>query len=132
VIALFLLELCHLVLESEYLTPLLSYLPKLTPVTLSLLVPSWFTHLFDGVENPNAGLRGFMDSITIVLSTPFLIAGLVAVILNTILPHEQPQGENIVIHDRDPEAQQVDPTTEERTSSHDEIEKDIKPAKQID
>lgn len=29
-----------------------------------------------------------MDSITIILSTPFLIAGLVAVILNLILPEE--------------------------------------------
>ena len=35
-----------------------------------LLVPTIFTHLFDGVNNPNKGLQGFFDSITIVLSTP--------------------------------------------------------------
>jgi xanthine/uracil permease len=35
-----------------------------------LLVPSIFTHLFDGVSHPNGGLQGFFDSITIVLSTP--------------------------------------------------------------
>ncbi len=29
-----------------------------------------FTHLFDGVDNPSSGLKGFFDSITIVLSTP--------------------------------------------------------------
>jgi len=35
-----------------------------------LLVPDIFLHLFDGVDNPNSGLRGLFDSITIVLSTP--------------------------------------------------------------
>ena len=35
-----------------------------------LLVPTIFTHLFDGVVNPSSGLRGLFDSITIVLSTP--------------------------------------------------------------
>jgi len=52
-----------------------------------LLVPGIFTHLFDGV-NPGKGLRGFLDSITIVLSTPFLSGGIVATILNLILPQE--------------------------------------------
>ena len=36
----------------------------------TLLVPDIFSHLFDGVENPNSGLQGLFDSITIVLSTP--------------------------------------------------------------
>lgn len=35
-----------------------------------LLVPTIFTHLFDGVNNPNKGLQGLFDSITIILSTP--------------------------------------------------------------
>jgi xanthine/uracil permease len=35
-----------------------------------LLVPGIFTHLFDGVQNPNKALEGFFASITIVLSTP--------------------------------------------------------------
>jgi tryptophan-rich sensory protein len=35
-----------------------------------LLVPTIFTHLFDGVNNPNSGLAGLFNSITIVLSTP--------------------------------------------------------------
>ncbi|KAI0311856.1 permease family-domain-containing protein [Amylostereum chailletii] len=53
-----------------------------------LLVPTVFTHLFDGVSAGKA-LQGFLDSITIVLSTPFLSAGIVAVVLNLILPQEQ-------------------------------------------
>lgn len=56
-----------------------------------LLVPEVFTHLFDGVSNPSSGLRGFFDSITIVLETPFLSAGIVASVLNLILPQEIPE-----------------------------------------
>ncbi|KAJ7815876.1 xanthine/uracil permease [Mycena olivaceomarginata] len=53
-----------------------------------LLVPGIFTHLFDGVNHPNKALQGFFDSIVIVLSTPFLSAGIVAATLNLILPQE--------------------------------------------
>ncbi|KDR84342.1 hypothetical protein GALMADRAFT_87260 [Galerina marginata CBS 339.88] len=53
-----------------------------------LLQPGIFEHLFDGVDNPNKGLQGFFDSITIVLSTPFLAAGIVAAVLNLLLPYE--------------------------------------------
>lgn len=53
-----------------------------------LLVPGIFTHLFDSVTHTNSGLSGLFNSITIVLSTPFLCAGVVACILNLILPYE--------------------------------------------
>ncbi|KAI0068480.1 Xanthine/uracil permease [Artomyces pyxidatus] len=52
-----------------------------------ILVPSIFTHLFDTVK-AGKGLQGLFDSITIVLSTPFLAAGVIAVVLNLILPEE--------------------------------------------
>lgn len=52
----------------------------------NLLQPEVFTHLFDGVKNPNSGLQGLFSSITIILSTPFLSSGIVAVILNLLLP----------------------------------------------
>jgi xanthine/uracil permease len=76
-----------------------------------LLVPGIFTHLFDRVpsEKVTPGLKGLFDSITIILSTPcefasslqgrarrindppVLSAGIVATILNLILPPEIPQ-----------------------------------------
>ncbi|KAH9850707.1 xanthine/uracil permease [Lenzites betulinus] len=59
-----------------------------------LLVPTIFTHLFDAVSNPNKGLQGLFDSITIVLSTPFLMSGLVALVLNLILPQEDADGDD--------------------------------------
>ncbi|KAJ3735483.1 xanthine/uracil permease [Lentinula guzmanii] len=53
-----------------------------------LLVPKIFTELFNGVNNPSTGLEGLLTSITIILSTPFLAAGIVAVIMNLVLPQE--------------------------------------------
>ena len=35
-----------------------------------LLVPDIFTHLFDGVRDPSSGLRGLLDAIEIILTTP--------------------------------------------------------------
>ncbi|KAF9535162.1 xanthine/uracil permease [Crepidotus variabilis] len=54
----------------------------------NLLHPDLFTHLFEGVDNPNKGLKGLFDSMTIVLSTPFLSSGIVAAVLNLIIPAE--------------------------------------------
>lgn len=97
-----------------------------------LLVPSWYSYLFEGVHNVNSGLQGLFSSITIVLQTPcalllFLViplradlpslvlaAGIVAVLLNLILPdyeyeYEEPildlEGHSTspVHHDHDPE-----------------------------
>ncbi|KAI6152535.1 xanthine/uracil permease [Pisolithus tinctorius] len=65
----------------------------------NLLVPNIFTYLFQGVKNPNSGLQGLFDSITIILSTPFLLAGLVAVILNLILPQEATEVEENEVRD---------------------------------
>ncbi|KAJ6620131.1 xanthine/uracil permease [Mycena sp. CBHHK59/15] len=72
-----------------------------------LIVPGIFTHLFDGVNNPNSALQGFFNSITIILSTPFLIAGIVAVVLNMILPvdFDPVEGSSSRDDEMDPEKQ---------------------------
>ncbi|EJT97062.1 xanthine/uracil permease [Dacryopinax primogenitus] len=53
-----------------------------------LLVPSFWTYLFLSITNASPGLQGLLDSISIILTTPFLIAGIVALVLNLILPIE--------------------------------------------
>ncbi|KAK0443947.1 permease family-domain-containing protein [Desarmillaria tabescens] len=73
-----------------------------------LLVPTIFEHLFDGVDNPNKGLQGLFDSITIILSTPFLAAGIVAVILNLTLPQEFDEHEREHDDDDDVELAEVE------------------------
>jgi len=95
-----------------------------------LLVPLWFTYLFDGVKHPNSGLEGFLNSITIILETPFLIAGIVAVVLNLIIPKERPIDSGIVENDigvnGDPEAGPA-----EGSDSHHDEKNDMKKAEMI-
>ncbi|KIK00528.1 hypothetical protein K443DRAFT_679101 [Laccaria amethystina LaAM-08-1] len=77
----------------------------------NLLKPDIFTHLFEGVKNPNSGLQGLFDSITIVLSTPFLAGGVVAAVLNLILPREQ---EEIVPHEESVDQVDVESQVDEK------------------
>ncbi|TFY51679.1 hypothetical protein EVJ58_g10442, partial [Rhodofomes roseus] len=80
-----------------------------------ILVSDFLTYLFAGVRTTNKGLQGFLDSITIVLSTPFLIAGLIAVFLNLILPQEEdPNGDDDDVVERGVEREIVDVETIER------------------
>lgn len=99
----------------------------------NLLVPGIFEHLFDGVQNPSAGLEGLFNSITIVLSTPcefdpflggdveeklilycvVLSAGICAVILNLLLPQEVA----LVEGEEDPDAD-VDVVEEVEKGNH--------------
>lgn len=51
----------------------------------NLLVPSWSSYIFT-YEGDNHALTGFLDSIIIILETPFLIGGLIATLLNCTLP----------------------------------------------
>ncbi|KZT57287.1 xanthine/uracil permease [Calocera cornea HHB12733] len=83
-----------------------------------LLVPSFWTYLFAGVTNASAGLQGFLSSISIILTTPFLIAGIVALVLNLILPVEtrspyeteaEVPAPGTDAYAVDPEAQPMDP-----------------------
>ncbi|KZO96903.1 xanthine/uracil permease [Calocera viscosa TUFC12733] len=80
-----------------------------------LLVPTFWTYLFAGVTNASPGLQGFLNSISIILTTPFLIAGITALILNLIIPMEirnpyENEGEEATdAYAADVEAQPMDP-----------------------
>lgn len=54
----------------------------------SLLIKDWWSSLFN-YTGTNKALRGFLDSIVIVLSTPFLISALAGMIANGILPLDE-------------------------------------------
>ena len=54
----------------------------------TLLAPELFSNLFTYKGN-NKALSGFLDSILIVISTPFLISALVGMIANAVLPMEE-------------------------------------------
>lgn len=59
----------------------------------NLMQPTWATFLFADVQTTNAGLQGLFNSIVIVLSTPYLIGGLIATILNLIIPDDPPEAD---------------------------------------
>ncbi len=52
------------------------------------LVPTWFSYVFTYSGN-NHALKGFMNAIVLVLETGYAVSGLVAVILNLIIPAEE-------------------------------------------
>ena len=52
------------------------------------VVPDWFTYVMPKAEN-NAALQGFYDAITTVISTGYILAGIVSILLNLILPYEE-------------------------------------------
>merc|ERR1711939_542347 len=68
-----------------------------------LLHPEFPEYLFT-YEGDNQALRGFMDAIIIVLSTPFLCGGILASILNATLPADD---ESTITHD-EPETQAME------------------------
>jgi len=51
----------------------------------NLLVPNWASFIFT-YNGSNHALRGFMNAIIILISTPFLIYAIIAVTLNLLLP----------------------------------------------
>merc|ERR1712093_881811 len=53
----------------------------------TMLVKDWTSYIFT-YSGDNAALKGFMNSLIIILSTPFLIAGIIASLLNATLPAE--------------------------------------------
>ncbi|KAI9493448.1 permease family-domain-containing protein [Zychaea mexicana] len=50
------------------------------------VVPDWFTYVMPKVEN--SALQGFYDAITTVVSTGYIMGGILSVLLNLILPYE--------------------------------------------
>lgn len=53
----------------------------------SLCVPSWFNYIFT-YKGDNAGLRGLLDAIVLIVEEPYLISAILAVFLNATLADE--------------------------------------------
>lgn len=54
----------------------------------SLLVPTWFSGVFT-YKGDNSGKQGFLDCITIIVETPYAIAGIVGCVVNLIMPEDK-------------------------------------------
>ncbi|KAK9899328.1 Xanthine/uracil permease [Cystobasidium minutum MCA 4210] len=75
----------------------------------NIVVDDWAAYIFT-YEGGNSALKGFMDAIVIILSTPFLIAAIVSIIVNLILPADD-EDEVVSRQAVAPEAYPVDRTT---------------------
>lgn len=53
----------------------------------SLCVPTWFNYIFT-YKGSNAGLRGLLDAIVLIVEEPYLISAILAVFLNATLADE--------------------------------------------
>jgi uracil-xanthine permease len=53
------------------------------------IVPDWFTHVMP--ETSNEAAQGFYDSISTIVETGYIMTGLIAIILNWILPKDIPE-----------------------------------------
>jgi xanthine/uracil permease len=53
----------------------------------SLCVPTWFNYIFT-YKGDNAGLRGLLDAIVLIVEEPYLISALLAVFLNATLAED--------------------------------------------
>ena len=91
-----------------------------------LLVDDWSSYIFT-YDGSNSALKGLFNSIVIVLSTPFLIAGIVASLLNAILPAEPVDAPSA--HDDDSEMDRVEAAaTKPVKRSESSVDDDIKEA----
>ena len=73
------------------------------------LVPDWFAYVMP--QSDNSALQGFYDAISTVVSTGYIMAGILSIALNLILPYEKPAedgseeksigGVNRVFHDEE-------------------------------
>jgi xanthine/uracil permease len=53
----------------------------------SLCVPEWFNYIFT-YQGDNAGLKGLLEAIVLIVEEPYLISALLAVFLNATLAAE--------------------------------------------
>ncbi|KAJ3113584.1 hypothetical protein HK100_001939 [Physocladia obscura] len=58
----------------------------------NMLVSDWASYLFT-YSGTNQALLGFLDSIEIIIGTPYLIGAIVVIVLNGLLPLEEEDAE---------------------------------------
>lgn len=55
---------------------------------LDIVTPSWFSQVLD-YSGRNVHLMGFIEGINLLVETPFILAMLIAVLLNCIMPRDR-------------------------------------------
>jgi len=53
----------------------------------NIVQPSWFSHIL-GYSGPNIHLQGFEHGLNLIVEAPFIVAAVIVVFLNLVLPRE--------------------------------------------
>jgi xanthine/uracil permease len=54
----------------------------------SLTVPNWFSYIFRVNSGTNSGVKGLVQAVVLIMEEPYLVAGLLGVVLNATLADE--------------------------------------------
>lgn len=57
---------------------------------VDIVQPSWFNQILD-YDGSNVHLSGFLQGVNLIVETPFIIAAVIGVFLNLLLPEEKPR-----------------------------------------
>ncbi|KAJ9473856.1 Purine permease [Pseudozyma hubeiensis] len=93
----------------------------------SLTQPSWFSYFFT-YKGSNAGLRGLIQAIVLIVEEPYLISSVMAIFLNAVLPAEMEEEAHETIVEDDAASSnagsdsKVDPVSEPTTSQLPDLE----------
>ncbi|KAJ5634306.1 hypothetical protein N7528_002148 [Penicillium herquei] len=68
---------------------------------MDIVSPSWFAKILD-YSGSNVSLEGFEEGINLIVETPFIIAAIVAVILNLVLPYDIKDVKRVAEDERPP------------------------------
>lgn len=62
---------------------------------IDIVQPAWFSQIFD-YSGSNVHLQGFEQGLNLIVETPFIIAAVVGVFLNLVLPKDNSAMDRIV------------------------------------
>lgn len=57
--------------------------------------PEWFSSILD-YSGPNVHLSGFEQGINLIVETPFIIAAVIGVFLNLVLPEDSSEMDDLI------------------------------------
>ncbi|KAJ5090962.1 hypothetical protein N7532_009646 [Penicillium argentinense] len=66
---------------------------------IDIVSPNWFSQIL-AYDGPNIRLQGFEQGINLVVETPFIIAAVVGVVMNLVLPYDRKQLAVVEGHER--------------------------------
>ncbi|KAF2168712.1 hypothetical protein M409DRAFT_36273 [Zasmidium cellare ATCC 36951] len=83
---------------------------------IDIVTPTWFNKVLD-YSWPNVHLQGFLQGVNLIVETPFIIAAVVGVILNLLLPQEKSEMDQMLFGAADSRVVSTSlPRTEDRAA----------------